>query len=241
MIGQLSPEVRARGVVACSVSARLTTDVGQVDLLGGHAVLDDGRLVVHVADHGAVARAVASASEVRARLLMVDIAPVAMRGRERARLVVVGTLVLAGPEDAAAAWHQLDPHAVDGPVGAVALELVPAVIVLTDDAGQHAIDVDAFVAAEPDPLVGSEAALLQHLAHAHPTSVQLLARAAGHSVGGGAAIVPLRLTARDITLRVHDEDGHHDLVIAFARPVDDPARADRAIAELIGLQEGRRR
>ena len=54
-----SAAARARSAVAAAVSARLTTPTGQIDLLGGHVALPDGRFVVFVSPGGTVASAIA--------------------------------------------------------------------------------------------------------------------------------------------------------------------------------------
>jgi len=224
---------RARTVLTTAVSARLSTAAGQVDLLGGHVALPGGRLVLLVSPHGVVAAAVAGADVVAARLVVVDVAPVAVRDRERARLEVAGTLAPAGAEHASLAWQALRGEE-GGPDDAIAVELVPGTVVLAADGRHVGVDVEAFRAAEPDPVAPAEAALLQHLAHAHRGSLDLLAGvASGRPVEPGTRVAPLRMTAHALTLRLSGAVGDRDVVLPFARPVSDPRHADRAVAELV--------
>lgn len=224
---------RARSAVLAAVSARLATAAGQIDLLGGHVALPDGRLVVFVSRTGAVAACVPDGGSVGGRLVLVDLAPVAVNVRERARVEIAGTLRPADDEDASYAWLRLSGEA-SGPNDALALELEADVVLLTEGARSTRVDVDAFRAATPDPVAPYEASLLQHLAAAHQGSVAVLAQSASdQDTTVWTSVVPVRITCDALTLRFCGPAGHRDVALPFEQPIEDPRLADRAVAALV--------
>ncbi|WP_433888206.1 DUF2470 domain-containing protein [Streptomyces sp. CA-111067] len=120
-----------------------------------------------------VSRAVRHAAddEVGAVLEITDVAPVAVPHRIRGRASVAGWLtgVPGGAFEAGTELVRLE-------VGEISLD---------DLWGCALVDPDEFAAAEPDPLAGYEAELLQHLAAAHSAEVHLLCGLVG---GYGAAV-----------------------------------------------------
>ncbi|MFF6996798.1 DUF2470 domain-containing protein [Streptomyces sp. NPDC008313] len=193
---------RARSVLAAAWSCTVTADGGREELVAAHHVTADGRVLLHVPGDSALLAAAVCAprGEPSAVLEFADVAPVPLRDRIRARLWLAG-------------WFAAE----DG-----RLLFRPTRIVLRRASGAGTVDLDEFRRAEPDPLATAEAALLTHLADAHPDAVERLTRlVAPGSLHGCVRVRPLAVDRHGLTLRVERRRGDGDVRLTFHTPADD--------------------
>lgn len=205
------------------------------------ALRPDGSVAVLVGRESALHRITALArGPLTAELDCVDVAPVAMPHRIRGRLQVQGLLSRSPGETPAALFGR---PAGDG----VLLRLEPDHLALEDLWGSECcLDPDAPGRAEPDPIAGEEASLLQHLAAAHADHLlrlgaQALDRPHGPSGRGWAAgtlreVLPVALDRRGLRVRLLGTapgsllDARFEFHHPVARPEDLPEAMHRLFA-----------
>jgi hypothetical protein len=188
-----------------------------------------------------VSRAVRHAAddEVGAVLEITDVAPVAVPHRIRGRASVAGWLTAVPPElrlgGAPSGAFEAGTELVRLEVGEISLD---------DLWGCALVDPDEFAAAEPDPLAGYEAELLQHLAAAHSAEVHLLcglvgeygAAVCGNGDGdreaGGISAAPLGLDRFGLRVRFSGGGRSFDARFDFPEPVAGLEEARRSMRAL---------
>ncbi|WP_329458777.1 DUF2470 domain-containing protein [Streptomyces sp. NBC_01497] len=188
----------------------------------------DGEVLLTFPEHSPAVRAAAHAhdDELSAVLEVTDVAPVAVPHRVRGRTWVSGRLTRV-PRDT-------------GP-GTATLRLETGELSLDDLWGAERVEPEDFAAARPDPLSAHEAELLQHLAAAHGSEVQLLRGLLGEHTGAGSAAgavaVPLALDRFGLRVRfvgVQTFDARFDL----PEPVADVGGLRRAMHTLFEAAAG---
>jgi len=198
-------------VLAAARSLTLTTDAHRVELVGLHSLEAPGRLLLNVPVETHLGAEVAAApyGDVTATIELTDVAPVSVPDRVRARVLLGGWLALAGS---------------GGRTDSVALSFEPATVELEHAGRTVDVDPDELAAAEPDPLAATEAEILTHLAGAHGDAVELLAQLVDTRLLTGVTRVdPVRLDRYGIVLRLQRAGGAHDVRLAFASPLRNPA------------------
>ncbi|WP_354639231.1 DUF2470 domain-containing protein [Kitasatospora camelliae] len=206
-------------------------------------VLPDGALALLVERSSALLRIVALAPEdqVPAELEAVDVAPVALPHRIRGRVHAHGRLSTTGPVTDAWIEHLFPRHPADG-LTLLRFELDHLAV---DDlrGTECCVGLDAFTAAEPDPVAAEEAVLLQHLAAAHPDHLWNLAAGAldgpaaltsWRGAGNLRAVSPVAMDRYGLRLRLFGEqDGRMlDARFEFHRPVTAPEDLPEAVHRL---------
>ncbi|MFE5795419.1 DUF2470 domain-containing protein [Streptomyces sp. NPDC056503] len=209
---------QVRSVLARAISLSLTLDGQTYDLLGAHTVGARGRITLHppadtpLSDH--LARAPLGTLD--ARLDLTDIAPTALRDRVRARVTLTGRLTPAAPGDP----------------GSLRLDL--ARVTLRTGTGTEEVAPGAYTLAAPDPLALEEAALLTHLADAHPDLVSDLVVLAGSRLPHGAVrALPLAIDRHAVSLRCEYGEGHCDLRLLFPGEARDATEAGDMVRRLL--------
>lgn len=193
---------RARSVLAAAWSCAVTAEGGREELVGAHSVTTDGRVLLQVPDDSALLAAAVCAprGEPQAVLEFADVAPVPVRRRIRTRLWMAG-------------WFA---------VRAGRPEFRASRVVLRDASGAVVVGLDEFAAASSDPLATAEAALLTHLADAHPDAVERLTRLVEpESLHGAVRVQPLAVDRHGLTLRIERVRGDGDVRLPFHAPADD--------------------
>ncbi|WP_448612634.1 DUF2470 domain-containing protein [Modestobacter sp. URMC 112] len=225
--GRPGAAVRAAGVDGSRVLAHATTACGQVLLV--------------VPGDGAVADAVAGApdGDLAALVLVTDHAPVPLRDPVRAQVWLSGWLTAVRPADLRAATLAFADVA---PVGALLdvgrgntlLRLDLAEVVLREGGAVAEVAPSDYLAAEPDPLAGIEAAALQHLVQAHPGELALLRSWVPACWQTEDAVVhPLGLDRLGFRLRIELRRGSRDLRVPFGAPVTSPEALGPALHRLL--------
>ena len=208
-----------------------------------HHLLHDGSFAVTVPVDGL---SPASAAGVPAVLEMTDYAPLPLREPVRS-LVWIRGRVHAVPSTEIPALLDLiaaaDPNpallqvnTADGADGDTRLTLVRlevGSVVVADSTGAEAVGVGALLQAAPDPFCVMESCWLQHLEVAHRDVIDRLAERLPTTLRRGR-VRPLGLDRYGVRLRVENDDGDHDVRLAFARPVDDVTGLSQAIRILMG-------
>ncbi|GGZ98336.1 DUF2470 domain-containing protein [Streptomyces bluensis] len=205
---------RARSVLAAAWSCAVTADGGREEFVGAHTVAEDGRVLLHVPEDSRLAAAAVSAprGEPSAVLEFADVAPVAVRGRIRARLWMAGW---CAAEDGRLAFR-------------------PTRVVLRPPSGAVVVDLDEYAAAPPDPLATAEFPLLTHLATAHPDAVERLTRLVDpDSLRGAVRVQPLAVDRHGLTLRIERARDHGDARLTFHQPADDLAQLTERVHMLL--------
>ncbi|MGY5060317.1 DUF2470 domain-containing protein [Streptomyces sp. 900105755] len=205
---------QARSLLAVAWSCTVTADGGREEYVGAHAVADDGRVLLHVPEDGALLTAAICAprGEPSAVLEFADVAPVPVRSRIRARLWMAGWFTPS------------DEHLV----------FRPTRVVLHRPSGAVVVDLDEFAAARPDPLVGAEAELLTHLADSHPDAVERLTRLVeSESLHAATRVQPLAVDRHGLTLRIERTRAHGDVRLAFHTPADDVSQLTERMHALL--------
>ncbi|MFI8321578.1 DUF2470 domain-containing protein [Streptomyces sp. NPDC085529] len=218
VLPQQTAAEQVRSVLARAISLSLTLDGQTYDLLGAHTVGARGRITLHppadtpLTDH--LDRAPLRTLDVRVDLT--DIAPTALRDRVRARVALTGRLAPATPGDP----------------GSLRLDL--ARITLRTGTGTEEVDPAAYALAAPDPLALEEAALLTHLADAHPDLVSDLVVLAGSRLPHGVVrALPLAMDRHAVSLRCEYGEGHCDLRLLFPAEARDAATAGDMVRRLL--------
>ncbi|MFC9326706.1 DUF2470 domain-containing protein [Kitasatospora sp. NPDC057015] len=216
---------RVRSLLLTASSLTTTTRAGRHDLLGPD-LLDLGAL-----PHNPGARltapqdcrltheaAQADEEGVPVLLEWTDVAPVAVRDRVRCQVRIAGRL---GRPRAAAD-------------GTVVLPLDPTQVLLTADGTHLPVDFDELTRAAPDPIAPYEAALLTHLDEDHHDQVAALSRLVDPRLLSGVTRVrPLALDQYGIVLRLEHLRVHHDVRLAFDRPLLDAGEVGHRIHALL--------
>lgn len=127
---------------------------------------------------------------------------------------------------------------VEDPEGATFL-LHARTVTLVEGATSTDVDVTSVLAAEPDPLVGVEAAMLGHLDLQHGQVLPaLVALVDPRHLQGDVRVWPYRLDRYGLVLRVEQPGGHVDQRLGFRRAL---TSADHLVHEMALLfARGRR-
>lgn len=242
-----SPAERSRTTVRLAPCLRVRAPGAQaeVDL---HGCDPDGSVVLVVPDGSPLVAAVrAAAGDVPVLVDAADLCPVPVADRVRGRVRLVGwvhepppglrrelALVAADREGAGAL--------LDIGAGRTVLYVDVSEVLLTrgdadpdDPAAVAWVPPGEYAAARPDPLSGTEAALLGHLVHGHPAELARLAALlpAGERPAGPAdarsGVVPVALDRHGLVLRA----GRTDHRLAFSRPVGCPRELPGRMRELL--------
>ena len=213
-----------------------------------HHLLDDGSLAITVPIDSEMAAVVVSAGTegVQAVLEMTDYAPLPLREPVRSLVwirgsvqtvpgsEVPGLLDLIAAEDPNPALLQVNnSDEADGDTRLAVVRLEVESVVVADSTGAEAVGVGALLQARPDPFCVMESCWLQHLEVAHRDVVDRLADRLPTTLRRGR-VRPLGLDRYGLRLRVENEEGDHDVRLAFAKPVDDVTGLSQAIRILMG-------
>ncbi|MFF8652762.1 DUF2470 domain-containing protein [Streptomyces huasconensis] len=206
---------RARSVLATAWSCAVTTEIGRDELVGAHSFTEDGRLRLHPPEDSALAAAVICAPRGEPSTLVefVDVAPVPLRDRIRARLYLSGSLAYDGEE----------------------LFLEPTCAVLHESNGERqGIELDELALTVPDPLAEAESRLLTHLAEAHPDAVEQLTRLVSpDSLQGVVRVRPLAIDRHGISLRLERARSQADVRLPFHETVADVSQVTECMHALL--------
>lgn len=212
-----SPAERVHSVLATATSVTLAS--GHVGMqLVTRASFRSGVVVVRpgaVDPLTPVVRCAPPAS-VAGMLHLTDPAPVAVRDRVRARIVLRGWLEVVDDD------------------GSDALGLHVRHVVLDQGGELAAFDAARLHLTGPDPLAGVEAQWLQRLATAHAPALAPLA-ARMPSGPREHHVRPLALDRYGLVLRVEGPDDHRDVRLPFPSPVRTPQQASAALRALLSL------
>jgi hypothetical protein len=206
-----------------------------------HATTADGRVLLVVPTDGEVCAAVTGVADgdLAALVLVTDHAPLPLRDPVRAQAWLSGWLAPVRPADQRAATLAFAEVA---PVGALLdvghrntlLRLDLAEVVLGEGGAVVEVSPEDYLAAEPDPLAGVEAAALQHLVAEHPEELALLASWVPPSWRDDDAVVrPLGLDRCGFRLRIEQRSGCRDLRVPFRAPVTSPEALGPAVHRLL--------
>ena len=229
-----------------------------------HHLLDDGSFAITVPIDGASpasgsgptlrgeypqAGAVvvaAGTGGVQAVLEMTDYAPLPLREPVRSLVWIRGRvqavpntevpelLDLIAAEDPNPALLQVNTaDGADGDTRLTLVRLEVESVVVADSTGAEAVGVSALLQARPDPFCVMESCWLQHLEVAHRDVVDRLADRLPTTLRRGR-VCPLGLDRYGVRLRVENDEGDHDVRLAFAKPVDDVTGLSQAIRILMG-------
>jgi hypothetical protein len=209
-----------------------------------HHLLDDGSFAITVPVDGLVAgmSVGAGTAGVPAVLEMTDYSPLPLREPVRSLVWIRGRLqavpatqlhelldlvAAADPNPALLQVNSADNVDADPRLTLVLLEVES--VVVADSTGAEAVGVSALLAARPDPFCGMEYCWLQHLEIAHRDVIDRLPNALRRG-----RVRPLGLDRYGVRLRVENDEGDHDVRLAFAKPVDDVTGLSQAIRILMG-------
>lgn len=244
---------RARTLLATGTSVGVLWDGGRADLTGCHRVLPGGDVVLTVDGRtrfGAEAlSAVSAGQDLTVVLEFTDVIAVAVRDRVRARLSLGGWVSVGVPDSPgqiAGTNGTGDPGDNGGrarddagaavPPGSVRLCVDVAEVVLEDDSGAWAVELDEYRDARPDCLARVEAGQLLHLASRHPGAITLLTRLIGDPLLAGARrVVPVTLDRYGVVMRVERARGHVDVRLPFRAPITRPAEAAAELRHLLAI------
>jgi hypothetical protein len=234
-----TPAERARTILRLAPCLRVRTPgaCAEVDL---HGCDPDGSVVLVLPEQSAVVGAVRRAGgDLPVLVDAADLCPVPVADRVRGRLRLVGWV----HEPAPALRRELALVAADRDGAGALLDIgcgrtvlyVDVVEALVADGGADPDDVGAvtfldpadYAAARPDPLAGTEAALLGHLVAGHPTELRRLAAQLPEPVRAGA--VPVALDRYGLVLRC----GAGDVRLPFGTPVHCPRELPGRMRELL--------
>ena len=206
---------RARTILATATSLTVTAGPLRAHLAGPPRYDAAGRLTIEVPDGSELWGTRGSPGVVE----VTDVAPVAMRERVRGRLAMAGWLApAAGGPGRVVAFAPVAARLMEGLTGRVT-----------------ALSGGALAAAAPDPLAGTEADMLCHLAGVHRDVVDRLARLipAAH-LQGVCAVLPLRLDRCGLVLRLqYAGDRQRDVRLPFGAPLRTAADAPDRMRELL--------
>ncbi len=254
-IRQLTGAERVRTLVESNASVSLTLprafdqrrslDQGEwwTGVPAARTVTPDGDVILLVSGESAAARAAAHAQDddLTAVIEITDVAPVSVPHRIRGRAWLAGWLTqVPADERAACAALLAERHPVGellrlhGRPTWVLLRLEVGEVRVEDLWGTEHVDPDHLAAAEPDPLVGHETELLQHLAAAHRDRVSDLGALLGPRDSAGLTGVPLALDRLGLRVRFvrADSAAAFDARFDFPAPVRDVCGMHRAMRAL---------
>ena len=208
-----------------------------------HHLLDDGSFAVTVPVDGQVA---AGPTGVPAVLEMTDYAPLPLREPVRSLVWIRGRVhsvpqqempelldLIAAADPNPALLQVNTTDTADGDTRLTLLRLEVESIVVADSTGAEAVGVSALLQARPDPFCVMESCWLQHLDVAHRDVIDRLADRLPTTLRRGR-VRPLGLDRYGVRLRVENDEGDHDVRLAFAKPVDDVTGLSQAIRILMG-------
>ncbi|QMU77824.1 DUF2470 domain-containing protein [Streptacidiphilus sp. PB12-B1b] len=215
-----SPAERIRSVIAAAASMTVIANGDREDLHGSGLVgFGDGiRLRVPADSRLAGDAACTPGGGAPALIEWTDVAPVAVRGRIRARVRIAGRL------------HPPQP----GPEGTVTMLLEPRQVALATGRETTLVDPAGLCAAEPDPVAPFEAALLIHLDEDHRDQVAAMTRLIHpQDLLGVVRVVPLALDRYGIVLRLEYPRAQRDARLVFAEPLTDVDQVGALIHTLV--------
>ncbi len=212
-----------------------------------HHLLDDGSFAVTVPVDGLLeAVSPAGVSGVPAVLEMTDYAPLPLREPVRSLVWIRGRIQAipsAEIPDLADLIAAADPNPAllqintadnaDGDPRLTLVRLEVESVVVADSTGAEAVGVGSLLQASPDPFCVMESCWLQHLEVAHRDVIDRLADRLPTTLRRGR-VRPLGLDRYGVRLRVENDDGDHDVRLAFNKPVDDVNGLSQAIRILMG-------
>jgi hypothetical protein len=235
---------RIRSTCASAGAAMLAIEGVEPTASAVHHLLDDGSFAITVPVEGGLSPA--SAAGVPAVLEMTDYAPLPLREPVRSLVWIRGRVqtvpdteitdlldlvAAADPNPALLQVNTTDTAGGDTRLTLVRLEVES--VVVADSTGAEAVGVSALQQARPDPFCGMEYCWLQHLEAAHRDVIDRLADRLPTTLRRGR-VRPLGLDRYGVRLRVENDEGDHDVRLAFARPVDDVTGLSQAIRILMG-------
>lgn len=235
-----TPAERARTVAGRPGAAVCAAGIDGSRVLA-HATTACGQVLLVVPTDGEVCAAVTGArdGDLASLVLVTDHAPVPLRDPVRAQVWLSGWLTAVRPADeraAALAFADVAPVAelLDVGRGNSLLRLDLAEVVLGEGGAVAEVTPEAYLAAEPDPLAGIEAAALQHLLSAHPDELSALRSWVPPCWRGQDAVVqPLGLDRFGFRLRIEHRHGTRDLRVPFSAPVTSPDALGPAVHRLL--------
>ena len=205
-----------------------------------HATTATGQVLVLVPADGEVAATLHRAPDrdVSALLMVSDRSPVPLRDPVRAQVWLSGWLTPVAAPDAraaAVAFAEVAPVGalLDVGRGTTLLSLDLAEVVLGECGTVTELQPEDYLAAAPDPLVGLEAAALQHLDAAHPEELALLRTRVPRRAAADDVVRPLGLDRYGFRLRIEQRRGHADVRVPFVEPVSDPEQLGAAVHRLM--------
>lgn len=212
-----------------------------------HHLLDDGSFAIAVpVDGSAAGMSPARAAGVPAVLEMTDYAPLPLREPVRSLVWIRGRvqvvphaeipdlLDLIAAADPNPALLQVNTTAgAGGDTRLTLVRLEVESVVVADSTGAEAVGVSALLQARPDPFCVMESCWLQHLEVAHREVIDRLADRLPTTLRRGR-VRPLGLDRYGVRLRVENDEGDHDVRLAFNKPVDDVTGLSQAIRILMG-------
>jgi hypothetical protein len=238
-VSRPTPAERARTTVRLSpyLRIRMPGAAAEVDL---HGTDPDGSVVLVVPDSSPVVAAVRRATaDVPVLVDAADLCPVPVADRVRGRTRLIGWVHEPAPE----LRRELALVAADRDNAEALLDIgsgrtvlyVDVVEAHVTDAGADPDDVGAvevvrpqdYAGARPDPLCGTEAALLGHLVTGHPGELRRLAELVPAGLRAGA--VPVALDRYGLVLRC----GTQDVRLPFDTPVHCPGELPARMRELL--------
>ncbi len=239
---------RIRSTCARACGAMLAVEGAQPAASAVHHLLDDGSFAITVPVAGRVAGMIvaAGAAGVPAMLEMTDYAPLPLREPVRSLVWIRGRvqsvpaseipelldlIAAATPDPVLLQVNTGEAAAGDTRLALVRLEVDS--VVVADSTGAEAVGVSALLQARPDPFCVVESCWLQHLEVAHRDVIDRLADRLPTTLRRGR-IRPLGLDRYGVRLRVENDEGDHDVRLAFAKPVDDVSGLSQAIRILMG-------
>jgi hypothetical protein len=151
-----------------------------------------------------------------------------------ARTEIPGLLDLIAAADPNPALLQVNTvHGADGDTRLTLARLEVESVVAADSTGAEAVGVGTLLQARPDPFCVMESCWLQHLEVAHRDVIDRLADRLPTTLRRGR-VRPLGLDRYGVRLRVENDEGDHDVRLAFNKPVDDVTGLSQAIRILMG-------
>lgn len=205
-------------------------------------VTPDGDVILLVSAESAAARAAAHAQDddLTAVIEITDVAPVSVPHRIRGRAWLAGWLTtVRGTDRAACAALLAERQPVGELLGMagrpayVLLRLEVGEISVDDLWGAEHVDPEDLAAAQPDPMAGHEAELLQHLASSHSDRVGELCGLLGAREADGMTATPLALDRLGLRVRFSGgATGSFDARFDFPEPVTDICGLRRAMRTL---------
>ncbi|MCJ1680901.1 DUF2470 domain-containing protein [Streptomyces sp. APSN-46.1] len=263
-VRQLTGAERVRTLVESNASVSLTLP-GAPDsqeqaefgtgVPAARTVTPDGDVILLVSGESAAARAAAHAQDddLTAVIEITDVAPVSVPHRIRGRAWLAGWLTpVRGDDRAACAALLAERHPVGELLGLsesldlpysgrpawMLLRLEVGEISVDDLWGAERVDPEDLAEAAPDPLVGHETELLQHLASAHGDLVGDLSGLLGARAADGMTAVPLALDRLGLRVRFTGGGSSFDARFDFPQPVADVCGLRHAMRRLFSAAGG---